>query len=861
MPAPCCGYAGDGSRSEMTFVLRMAFREMRASWPRLLFFVLCLALGVGAIVTLRSVMQTVRQTLTREARTLLGADLTLSTNRPWDPKVRQAVDARLAGVAVMGRTDEVSTLTMIRPADPAKAVARLVELRAVQAGFPLYGTLTLAGQRVYSHHLLRARGMLIRPDLSAQLGVHVGDDVVIGITRFTIRGVIAAEPARRAGGFSLGSRVYVDLDDLRLTGLLSYGSRAQYELQLKLPAPDVPELAGDFSGRFRSQFVTVRSYRSTEDRLSDSLVRAENYLSLVGLVIVVLGGVGVWSVVRVFIQQKLRTIAVLKCVGSTSMQILFVYTAQVLAMGFAGGACGVGFAVGALNWMGPALAQTAVLDATYTVTGSAVAQGMGIGVLVALLFGLIPLLDVRHVRPSLLLRESSAPSHPRDWVKMVVIGLVGVALVAVAGWQAASWRIGLIVSVGFAGLSLALHITGLVLIKATTPLQRSRSFAIRYAARRMARPGNQIQAVLLAVGLGAFLIIGVRALQQSLLTEFQLDLRPDTPDMFLIDIQPDQVAGVSTFLSAPALGVGVRPRMIPVLRARITAVKGRSINLDTYEEVRRRGELGREYVVTYRQDLERNERVVEGQFWRDAVPAQAEVSIERGLSDRAGLNVGDTLRFDILGRPIEARITSVRSVDWADARAGGFMFVFRPGALDAAPQTFIAPIRGPSVAADRARMQRDLTAQYPNVSVVDVKEMLASAASVIRQVSLGVAMVGSLVLFSGMLILAGSVSMTTFQRVYEAAILKSVGATSGLIAAILCLEYSMLGVVSGVIGSSGAMGLSWAVSHFVLELPWRPQPGLALTGVAATGILVSMVGVGASLDVLRRKPLSTLRAE
>jgi putative ABC transport system permease protein len=223
--------------------------------------------------------------------------------------------------------------------------------------------------------------------------------------------------------------------------------------------------------------------------------------------------------------------------------------------------------------------------------------------------------------------------------------------------------------------------------------------------------------------------------------------------------------------------------------------------------------------------------------------------------------VGDTLRFDILGRPIEARITSVRSVDWADARAGGFMFVFRPGALDAAPQTFIAPVRGPSVAADRARVQRDLTAQYPNVSVVDVKEMLASAASVIRQVSLGVAVVGSLVLFSGMLILAGSVSMTTFQRVYEAAILKSVGATSGLIAAILCLEYSMLGVLSGVIGSSGAMGLSWAVSHFVLELPWRPQPGLALTGVAASGILVSMVGVGASLDVLRRKPLSTLRAE
>jgi putative ABC transport system permease protein len=237
------------------------------------------------------------------------------------------------------------------------------------------------------------------------------------------------------------------------------------------------------------------------------------------------------------------------------------------------------------------------------------------------------------------------------------------------------------------------------------------------------------------------------------------------------------------------------------------------------------------------------------------------VSVEEGLARRQRLGIGDVIRFDVLGRAFDATVASVRAVDWADARTGGFMFVFRPGALESAPGTFIAPVKGPRDAAPRARFQRDLTARFPNVSVIDVREILAGVTRVLRTVSFAVSIVGSLVLASGILILVGSISMTRFQRTYEASVLKTLGATAGLIATMLVAEYGLVGAAAGVIGSAGALALSWAVGRFVLDLPWQPAFGTLAAGVVASALLVAAVGVGASLDVLRRKPLATLRAE
>jgi putative ABC transport system permease protein len=853
----------------MRFVIRMAMREVRASWRRLVFFFVCIAVGVGSIVALRSVIQSVRVALAGEARTMLGADVLVSSNRPFPQAVLDRLDAEQRAGRVAVRSESVEIPTMVRPADPSNPAARMVELRAVGPEFPLYGSLALR-DGAYSHGQLTDHGALVRPELLAQFGLKPGDRIQLGTEIFEIRGVITAEPGRRLGAFTLGPRVIIDRADLDATGLLKFGSRASYQQLLRVPERVAPQVALELDEAFADEFVNVRWYRRTEDQMGENLTRAENYLSLVGLVVLILGGIGVSSVTRVFVQQKVRSIAILKCVGSSSTQMLAVYMVQVLLLGLAGSALGVALAASVLAAV-PAFVGdlVSVMRVDFGLTTSAVFQGVAIGLLVSVLFSLVPLLEVRHVKPSLLLRQDIPRPSRFDWPKWSATAGVAAALVAVASWQAGSVEVGLMLSGGFVAVAVILHLVGAGLVRAVQPLRYSRYFALRQAVLHIARPGNQTRVILLAVGLGSFFILGVRTLQANLLRDFAIQAGPDAPDMFLIDIQSDQRDELATFLD-DANGDAPGPKMIPTLRARVVAVRGREMDIDSYQQTRGRG-LSREYTVTYRSQLEANEELIDGDWWGDApLQGEAEVSIEERFSDRdsdgnfrlgSRINVGDEMRFDVLGRVITARVTSVRRVDWQDFRAGGFMFVFRPGTFDGAPHTYISALQGPRDSDARARMQGALTARFPNVSVIDLREILQTIQTIVNNVTLAVTVVGILVLLSGGLILVGAVSMTKFRRVYEAAILKTLGASSRLIATMLVLEYGVLGAIAGTVGALGAIVLSWAIARYALELPWDPTPSITIIGIIATSVLVAAIGVLASLDVLRHKPLATLRAE
>jgi putative ABC transport system permease protein len=845
----------------MMFVLRMAVRETRSSWRRLLFFFICIAIGVAAIVALRSVIQSVRGVFGAEAKSLIAADVLIGTSRDWTAAARQTIDRRLSDAGGAERTETIETPTMVRPADRSRPVAKMAELRAVQKAFPLYGRVELQGGQSYTHALLEGHGALVRPELLTSIGVKVGDEIAIGQATFTIRGLVTKEPGRGMGEFSLGPRVIIDYDDLSSTGLLGFGSRARRMILVKMPEERVESLVLTLREDFKEEFINTRSYRSTEDQVGRDFDRAENYLSLVGLIIVILGGIAVSSVTRVFILQKIRSIAVLKCVGARSGQIIAVYILQVMTLGLAGSLLGVGMAQGAIAAIPLALgSSTSILaQARYGVTWSAAVQGVGIGVLVSLLFSAVPLLQVRFIKPSLLLRDE-ATRRRNDWTGIGVLAAVSLALVALTAWQASSLKVGVVVCTGFAGLAVVLHFAGRALIALVAPLAGSRSFPLRHAVLHLSRPGNQTRVILLAVGLGAFFIVGVRSLQASLLSEFSIQVAADAPDMFLLDIQRGQVDGMRAFLGDPSHGAG-EFQLIPVLRARVVGVSGRETNLEGVDEVRQKGaSLGREFTITYRDHLEANERVVEGAFWSGPSP-DLEVSIERAIAERSRIHVGDTMRFDILGRSISPRVTSIRDVEWRESRNGGFVFVFRPGVLDQAPQTFVAPLKGPASPEDRARFQHDLVERFPNVSVIDVHEVLETIRDVMSKVTLAITVVGGLVLLSGVLILIGAVAMTKFQRVYEAAVFKTLGANTRTISRMLLFEYGVLGSLAGLIGSLGAIVLTWGVSRYALEIPWRVFAGEHIAGVVLTAILVASIGVASSLDVLKNKPLATLRAE
>ncbi|MEQ1574321.1 MAG: FtsX-like permease family protein [Vicinamibacterales bacterium] len=856
-------------------MVRMALREIRSSWQRLLFFFICIAIGVASIVAIRSVIQGVRVALSREARAMLASDVIVTSNRPWSDRVLKALSEEEQAGRVTARSEAIEVSTMVRPADTSKPATKMVELKAVEDKYPLYGELVLRG-RAYTHSLLEGRGVLVRPELLPQLGLKVGDALLIGTQAFEIRGVIESEPGRRLGAFTLGPRVFIDHADLPATGLMTFGSRSSRQWLLRVPDPDVVPLSATLRDAFANEFVRVRSFRASEDDIGEDLTRTENYLSLVGLVVLILGGIGVSSVTRVFVQQKVRSIAILKCLGGTSRQVLAVYLAQVLVLGLAGSGLGVLMAGGVLAAVPSFIGDLAAMfPVDYSLTAAAVAQGLAVGVLVSILFSIVPLLEVRLVKPSLLLRQD-IPAPPRfDWLKWSIAAGVAASLVAVASWQAGSTTVGLALSGGFVAVAFVLHLAGVALVRAVQPLRYARSFALRQAVLHVARPGNQTRVILLAVGLGTFFILGVQSLQANLLRDFAIQAGPDAPDMFLLDVQPDQRMALSAFVDAEN-GLSPAPNLIPVLRARVVGVKGAEVDLDNYQEVRGRGGMSREYTVTYRSHLEANESVVAGRWW-DETPVtagEAEVSIEDAFLERGDrpdgpgasgatgrLQVGDRMSFDVLGRVITARITSVRRVEWQDFRAGGFMFVFRPGTFDQAPHTFISALKGPGDADARARMQAGLVSRFPNVSVIDLREILQTIQGVVQNVTLAVTVVGALVLFSGALILIGAVSMTKFRRVYEAAILKTLGASSRLIATMLLLEYGVLGAIAGTVGALAAIALSWAVARFALEMSWSATPMITVTGIVVTSLLVAAIGVLASIDVLRKKPLSTLRAE
>jgi putative ABC transport system permease protein len=842
----------------MNFVLKLAYREMRASWHRLLFFFVCIAIGVCSIVTLRSLIQNLSSSVNQEARSLLTADVQVASNNAWNDASKTALDRYSTSPLVAAMTSTVELTSMVRPASDVTATPRMVEVKAVMEGFPFYGEVVLADNAKYAHALLRGGGMLVKPSLLTALNVKVGDTVKLGTLEFTIRGVIDREPGSTLNAFSFGPRVMIDYDDAIKAGLTTFGSRARYRVLFKANPEGMDELLIALKKDFESQpLINVRSFRYSQDRMSESLTQVEDYLSLVGLIILVLGGIGISSVTRVFIQQKMKSIAILKCLGGRNGQVLAAYLTQVMALGVSGSLLGLLLAGAATVLIPRYFSGRLPFDISFALTPRAVLQGLAIGLLITLLFSLLPLLEIRRIKPILVLRNDISGGRRWDWVRVGAALIVISGLAAVTSWQAGSVRIGLLFLGGLAATTLVLNFVALGLMRFVRGLRHIPSFVLRQGANSLYRPGNQTRIILLAVGLGVFFILSVRLLEANLLGEFSLDMDAARADLYLIDVQKDQREGVAAIIERTT---GAAPALIPTVRARILKINDRQIVIDRLASNENKGLLGREYALTYRGTLDPSEKVIAGTFWENSPSSTAEISIEEVISNDLHIGVGDRITFDILGTQIEAKITNVRKVEWRSARTG-FLIVVRPGVLEDAPQMFLAAINGPPPGEARARLQRELVEKYPNVSVIDVFDILEVARSIVDNVSFAVTFVGAFVLLSGLLILIGSVAMTKYHRLYESAILKTLGARKKLIVLITFVEYGVLGILSGAIGSAAATALSWAISEYGLKIVWHFNPAINAAGIMLTIVVVIAVGVLSSWDVMLRKPLGILRTE
>lgn len=842
----------------MKFVFNLARRELRASWKRLLFFFLCIGVGVGSIVALRSLIQNLNRAVAGEARELMTADVQAETTREWTADALAKIDAVARPPLVEARTETVEASTMLRPADAAHEGALMVELKGIERGFPLYGDFRLEDGRAFDYSMVDNDGAVVAPQLLERLGLSVGDRVKIGEREFEIRGVTKQEPGS-GGGFRLGPRVFVSRAALEASGLTGFGSRARHKILFKTADGRMDELVVALRKELGNNVVNVRSYKDSEESLGEQFTRAENYLSLTGLVVLVLGGIGVSSVTRVFVEQRRKSIAILKCLGATGRRLTAAYLAQVVALGAAGSLLGVVLAKAALMFVRARFAESLPPNLTYGLQAGAIAQGLGLGVIISLLFSALPLLRIRQIRPNSLLREAEgdAPLRWLDVWRWTVALVVLAGLVFLTSWQAGSVQVGVFFLAGLGVTALVLYAAAWLLIFLVRRARRLGTFAVRQAVNSMHRPGNQTRVIVMAIGLGAFLVLAVQMLQRNLLDEFDVARRGNLPNMYLIDVQKDQVEGVRELVERTT---GAHADLIPTVRARIVRINGEEIDLDAAGMRRERGRLGREYVVTYRPKLDYNETLLAGKFWDETPSEEPEVSIEEEMRGTAGLDIGGTVTFDIQGRKITARVTSVRRVDWRNSRTG-FLFLFRPGSLENAPQTFVGAVDGPASEPERSRFERALVDRFPNVSVIDVADIVRGVSKILSNITLAVTFIGGFVFLSGVLILVGSVAMTKFQRVYEAAVLKTLGARRRVLLTMLLAEYGLLGLVAGLVGALAANGLSYAVARYVFDIEWSFTPTVNILGITATILLVASVGALSSLDVLTRKPLAILRAQ
>lgn len=843
----------------MNFILNLTFREIRSAWRRLLFFFLCIAIGVGSVVALRSLIINLSQAVGGDARELLTADLVVNSTNDYSPTEIEKIEAVIKSSNIVeARNEAIETSAMARPVDAENKSFGFVELKGIEPPFPLVGRFILSDGKPFDFQLLENRGAVVAPILLEKLNLKIGDKIKIGDSEFEIRATFDEEPGGGTNGFRLGSRVFVEKKAFDEAGITRNSGRVRRRI-LYRTASNPTELVKALRETLQGTTVTVQSYRETQENLNAQFERTENYLALTGLLILVLGGVGVWNVARVFVEQKRKTIAVLKCLGANANAVITVYLLQILTLGLIGSLFGVLLAQLFLWFAGWYFADALPAAMRYTVNFSTAWQGVLLGVLISFLFSALPLLQVRVIKPNLLLRDEAGEKMRRlDPLRLAFGAISLIGLLGVAAWQAGSVKVGAIFLVGLGVTSIFLYAAAFILTKLLRRVKNFGSFSIAQAINSLYRPGNQTRIILLAVGLGAFVVLGVQSLQGNLIREFDFTRNQKLPSLFFIDVQRSQVEQLKSIVEA---ATSEAVQLVPTIRARISLVNGEPINYANAEVRQQQGQIGREFAVTYRPNLDENETIIAGSWWQGEIKEdEAQVSVEEDMAERLNVAVGDWITFDISGRKINARVESVRKLDLRNTRTA-FVFVFRPGFLEKAPQTFVATVLKKLPENDRARLQRSLIDEFPNVQIFDVAEVVAAVQKLVNNFVLAISFVGGFVIVSGMLILIGSIALTKSQRIYENAVLKTLGARRPTLAAILLAEYGILGTLAGIIGAGFATLLSFAASKYVFDIGWEFDWKLTVVGILVTALLVMIVGAIASFDVLFRKPLAILRSQ
>jgi putative ABC transport system permease protein len=838
-------------------VVSLALSELARNWRGFGILVACIALGVAVIMGVGAFSDGLRSSFERQGEVLLGGDVAMS--RPH----RRATPEERKWMAARGRVSESATLrSMMRRLDGNDQA--LVEVKAVDRAYPLVGTLRLQGDVAVEGALFQGPGAIVDPILLERLGVKIGDHVQLGNSEIVIRAALAHEPDKISSRFTMGPRVFLSLGTLESSGLAAPGSLVRWRYALSLDGPtDAPSLLA-FREAVRVGFpdagFTVRDRRNPSPAVTRTLDQLRQFLTLIGLASLMIGGVGVANAVKAYVDRRRKVIAAMKSLGASGSQIFTLHLVQVMTLALIGTAIGIVLGLFLPGIVDRAIAGALPVRVTFTVSWTSIMLAAAYGLLVALLFALWPLGRAGEIRAAALFREESQPSF--QWPRPTIIAATGLAAAAVAAlaiFTSDRRLVAVYFLLGIVAIFIVFPLLGALIAWLARTLPRPARPELGLALGNLGAPGGLTRSVVLSLGAGLSLLSGVALVDSSIVTELQTRLPRNSPDYFLLDIPRSEMSALDrTVLRAQP---EARLEEAPMLRGRLVSLAGRRVeDIKAPPEAQwvLRGDRG----LSYAAEVPAGSRVVAGEWWPPNYSGEPLVSFETELAHHLKLSVGDSVTVNVLGRNISARIANLREVHW-ESLGINFVMVFSPNVLRGAPHNLLATITlPPSVSlAEEAQLARAIGKAHPAVTVIRVRDAVDAFNAVFEKVMMAVRAAGGVTMISGALVLAGALAAARQQRARMAVLLKAIGGTRRQILMIHLVEYLVLATVTAAVALGiGALG-AWAVLTHLMRVEFTFSWSAVAQALLLSCALVVVMGMAGTARVLSARSTSYLRGE
>ncbi len=809
-------------------------------------FILCVALSMITLVSLGSFRESVERSLLQDAQSLHAGDIIVRSHAALPPPVEKEIDALVRnGQAKSTRFWDFYSVVMKVKGEGSL----LCNLKVVEPGYPFYGRVVLRSGRTLAE-VLQPGGLVVEQQLLDRLRLRLGDPLKVGNATLVIRDVVLQEPDRPVNFFSLGPRVFVAAADREALGLIGLGSRVEHVTLLKLAHQgELDTVAARLAAVTDENRVRVATYKNSGSRVKRFFDNLLFFLNLSGIFTLLLSGFGIQSTLFALLKEQERTIAVLKALGAKSRFIIGHFLAVTLVLGAIGTLAGLTGSFLLQRFLPALFSGLIPAQVTLRISSGAIWEGMVIGLLVVLLFTALPLYRLKEVKPRAIFGKEEAA---RLWNRStwIIAGLGALFFLSMVLVRLRDLKTGLYFMLALVGLILVSYLLSslvLLLLRRSAP----KNLAFRQALKGLFRPHNASLSIIVTLSAALGVIFSITLVEKNLDASFIESFPAGAPNVFLIDIQPDQKEGV-----AQLLGPGTT--YYPIVKGTVSAVNDTPI--DPEQERKSRGDnLGREMNLTYRNDLLPDERIVSGEaLFNKRWGSTVQVSVLDTVLKMHDMKVGDSITFKIQGVPMTARIASIRTRT-SSGFTPFFYFVFQPDALSGAPHTIFAAVR-----VDKERissLQNQVVARFPNVSVIDLTETVVVFGRIMGKLSTIVRFFTSFSIVAGVLIVISSVFATRYARIQEAVYFTILGARRRFVLAVFAAENLVLGAVSGVIALLMSQVASLLICRKGLDMEYHPYPADSLLLVGVTTILVVLVGLGVTLPLLRQKPVNFLREQ